>query len=66
MCSRSLLITFSFRQPDEGPFASVESAAAAVLRPFTVAGERVAQPFRDAYALGRLAPHRSLRREEAP
>ena len=45
-----VLITFSFRQPDDGPIASAQSTAAAVLRPFTVAGERVAQPFRDVYA----------------
>jgi len=44
-----LLVTFSFRHPDSGPLASVESAAAGALRPFTIAGERVAQPFRDAY-----------------
>jgi rod shape-determining protein MreC len=43
------LITFSFRGPDSGPVASVESAAASALRPFTIAGERVAQPFRDVY-----------------
>lgn len=43
------LITISFRQPDEGPVASAQSAAAAALRPFTIAGERVAQPFRDVY-----------------
>lgn len=43
------LITLSFRKPDNGPLASVESAAASALRPFTIAGERVAQPFRDAY-----------------
>ena len=44
------LVTISFRQPDDGPLASVESAAATALRPFTVAGERIAKPFRDAYA----------------
>jgi rod shape-determining protein MreC len=44
-----VLITFSFRKPDDGPVASLERSGAAVLRPFTVAGERVAQPFRDAY-----------------
>jgi rod shape-determining protein MreC len=44
-----VLITFSFRRPDDGPVASVESSAAAALRPFTIAGERVAQPFRDVY-----------------
>jgi rod shape-determining protein MreC len=43
------LITFSFRRPDTGPLAPVESAAAEALRPFTIAGERVAQPFRDVY-----------------
>jgi rod shape-determining protein MreC len=43
------LITFSFRKPDDGPLASAERSGAAVLRPFTIAGERVAQPFRDAY-----------------
>jgi rod shape-determining protein MreC len=44
-----VLITFSFRKPDSGPVAAAESAAASALRPFTIAGERVAQPFRDAY-----------------
>ena len=43
------LITFSFRKPDDGPVASVERSGAAVLRPFTIAGQRVAQPFRDSY-----------------
>jgi rod shape-determining protein MreC len=43
------LITFSFRKPDDGPLASLERSGAAVLRPFTIAGERVAQPFRDAH-----------------
>jgi rod shape-determining protein MreC len=47
-----VLITVSFRKPDDGPVASAQSAAAAVLRPFTIAGERVAQPFRDVYAWG--------------
>ena len=47
-----VLITFSFRKPDDGPIASAQSTAAAVLRPFTIAGERVAQPFRDVYAWG--------------
>ncbi len=44
------LLTFSFRKPDEGPVASAQRAGAAALRPFTIAGERAAQPFRDAYA----------------
>lgn len=43
------LLTFSFRQPGEGPLSTVESRAASALRPFTIAGERVAQPFHDAY-----------------
>ena len=43
------LITVSFRKPDDGPVASVERTAASALRPFTIAGERVAQPFRDVY-----------------
>ncbi|MEO5634382.1 rod shape-determining protein MreC [Gaiella sp.] len=44
-----VLITFSFRSPNSGPVASLESSAATVLRPVTIAGERVAQPFRDVY-----------------
>jgi rod shape-determining protein MreC len=44
-----VLITLSFRSGDDGPLAGVESAGAAVLRPFAVGFERVAQPFRDAY-----------------
>lgn len=45
-----VLITFSFRQSDDGPVASAQGAAATALRPFEIAAERVAQPFRDAYA----------------
>ena len=44
-----VLITVSFRQPDDGPVASAQSAASSALRPFTIAAERVAQPFRDVY-----------------
>jgi rod shape-determining protein MreC len=44
-----VLITVSFRQTDDGPVASVENAAATVLRPFAVAGQRVAHPFHDVY-----------------
>lgn len=44
------LVTVSFRQSDDGPAASAQSAAATVLRPFEIAADRVAQPFRDAYA----------------
>lgn len=44
------LITISFRQSDDGPVASAQSAAATALRPFEIAAERVAQPFRDVYS----------------
>jgi rod shape-determining protein MreC len=44
-----ILITLSFRSADDGPLATVEAGGAAVLRPFAVGFERVAQPFRDAY-----------------
>jgi len=44
------LITVSFRRADGGPVASVQSTAASALRPFQIAAQRVAQPFRDGYA----------------
>jgi rod shape-determining protein MreC len=44
-----ILITISFREPASGPLHQVESAGATVLRPFEVAAERVARPFRDVY-----------------
>jgi rod shape-determining protein MreC len=44
-----ILITVSFREPTSGPLHGVQSAGATVLRPFEVAAERVAQPFRDVY-----------------
>ena len=44
-----ILITISFREPTSGPLHGVQSAGATILRPFEVAAERVAQPFRDAY-----------------
>lgn len=43
------LITASFRQADDGPLASVQDVAVSALRPFEVAAERVARPFRDLY-----------------
>ena len=43
------LITISFREPTSGPLHGVQSAGATVLRPFEVAAERVARPFRDVY-----------------
>jgi rod shape-determining protein MreC len=43
------LITIYFREPAGGGLHGVQSAGATVLRPFEVAAERVARPFRDAY-----------------
>jgi rod shape-determining protein MreC len=43
------LITVYFRESDNGGLHQVQSAGATVLRPFEVAAERVARPFRDAY-----------------
>jgi len=44
-----ILITISFREPTTGPLHGVQSTGATVLRPFEVAAERVARPFRDVY-----------------
>ena len=44
-----ILITVSFRQPSSGPLNGVQTVGATVLRPFEVAAERVARPFRDVY-----------------
>jgi rod shape-determining protein MreC len=44
-----ILITISFREPSTGALHRVEAAGATVLRPFEVAAERVARPFRDVY-----------------
>jgi rod shape-determining protein MreC len=44
-----VLITISFRSGSGGALHGVESAGATVLRPFEVAAERVARPFRDVY-----------------
>jgi rod shape-determining protein MreC len=44
-----VLITVYFREPAGGGLHGVQSAGATVLRPFEVASERVARPFRDAY-----------------
>lgn len=44
-----VLITMSFRSNESGSLSGVQSAGATALRPFAVAVERVAQPFRDAY-----------------
>ena len=44
-----VLITVSFRQPTSGALNGIESAGVTVLRPFEVAAERIARPFRDVY-----------------
>jgi rod shape-determining protein MreC len=43
------LLTVSFRSPTSGVLHDVQGAGASVLRPFQIAAERVARPFRDAY-----------------
>jgi len=44
------LLTISFRSPTGGALHDVQSYGASALRPFQVAAERVARPFRDAYS----------------
>ena len=44
-----VLITMSFRSGEDGVLTGVQSGGSTVLRPFGVAFERVAQPFRDGY-----------------
>jgi rod shape-determining protein MreC len=44
-----ILITISFRSGSGGAVHRIEGAGATVLRPFEVAAERVARPFRDVY-----------------
>jgi rod shape-determining protein MreC len=43
------LLTISFRSPTSGALHDVQGAGATALRPFQVAAERVARPFRDVY-----------------
>jgi rod shape-determining protein MreC len=43
------LITISFRESEDGPLHDAQAAAASALQPLTIAMERVARPFRDAY-----------------
>jgi len=43
------LITVSFRESSGGPLHGVQNAGAAAMKPFEVAADRVARPFRDAY-----------------
>jgi rod shape-determining protein MreC len=47
-----VLISVSFRSEQSGPLGGAQSAGATALRPFAIGFERVAQPFRDAYAWG--------------
>ena len=44
------LITVSFREESDGPLHDAQGAVAGALQPLEVAVERVARPFRDAYA----------------
>jgi rod shape-determining protein MreC len=44
-----VLITFSFRGKASGPVHGAQNVGAAVMRPFEIATDRVARPFRDAY-----------------
>jgi rod shape-determining protein MreC len=43
------LLTVSFRSPTSGALHSVQGVGASALKPFQVAAERVARPFRDVY-----------------
>jgi rod shape-determining protein MreC len=43
------LLTISFRSPTAGALHDAQGAGASALRPFQVAAERVARPFRDVY-----------------
>lgn len=52
-----ILITFSFRASSTGALHGVENAGVTVLRPFEVAAERVARPFRDVYGYFRGLVH---------
>ncbi len=47
-----VLVTLSFREEQGGPVSGAQSAAASALRPFQVAADRIAAPFRDVYAWG--------------
>ena len=43
------LLTISFRSPTAGALHDLQGAASSALRPFQIAGARIAKPFRDAY-----------------
>jgi rod shape-determining protein MreC len=51
------LITVSYRQSSEGGVSGAQNVGATVLRPFEIAAERVAAPFRDLYGWGRGVLH---------
>jgi rod shape-determining protein MreC len=62
------LLTVSFRSPSSGVLHDVQGAGAAALRPFQVAAERVARPFRDVYGYfnglaGAKAENEKLKKE---
>jgi rod shape-determining protein MreC len=62
------LLTISFRSPTSGALHSVQGYGASALRPFQVAAERVARPFRDVYGYfsglaSAKAENKKLRRE---
>jgi rod shape-determining protein MreC len=52
-----VLVTISFREPTSGVLSGIEGAGVTVLRPFEVAAERVARPFRDVYGYFRGLVH---------
>jgi rod shape-determining protein MreC len=54
------LLTVSFRSPTSGALHDVQSVGASMLRPFEIAAQRVARPFRDVYGyFGGLAHAKS-------
>jgi rod shape-determining protein MreC len=62
------LLTISFRSPTAGALHDVQGAGATALRPFQIAAQRVARPFRDVYGYfdglaGAKAENKTLRRE---
>ena len=52
-----VLITISFREPTGGALGGIQGAGVTVLRPFEIAAERVARPFRDVYGYFRGLVH---------
>lgn len=63
-----VLITISFREAEDGPLHDAQAAVASALEPLTIAAERVARPFRDAYGwtaelFGARAENERLRAE---